>query len=200
MNLIFDTETTGLPDFKSPSDAPQQPHIVQLAMILTDAAGNEQAAVNVLIKPEGWTIPPEVTAIHGISQEKAELAGIPEALAVQLFLAFHVRCQRHVAHSLNFDRRIMRIAMLRYGMTREQCEEIDTVRGFCTMNQSREIISMAPTDAMMAAGRFSAKPPKLVEAYRFFFNEELEGAHDAMKDARGCARIFQHLQALKKAA
>jgi len=31
--LFYDTETTGLPDFKAPSDAPHQPRIIQLAVI-----------------------------------------------------------------------------------------------------------------------------------------------------------------------
>ena len=34
--LFYDTETTGLPDFKAPSEAQHQPHIVQLAALLVD--------------------------------------------------------------------------------------------------------------------------------------------------------------------
>ena len=31
--LMFDTETTGLPLWKDPSDHPDQPHLVQLALV-----------------------------------------------------------------------------------------------------------------------------------------------------------------------
>nr|WP_299241463.1 hypothetical protein [uncultured Halomonas sp.] len=34
--LFFDTETTGLPDWKVPSDSEHQPHLVQLAAVLAD--------------------------------------------------------------------------------------------------------------------------------------------------------------------
>ncbi|MEA3044540.1 MAG: polymerase subunit epsilon [Sphingomonadales bacterium] len=32
MILGYDTETTGLPAWHDPSDAPHQPHVIQLAM------------------------------------------------------------------------------------------------------------------------------------------------------------------------
>lgn len=200
MKLIFDTETTGLPDFREPSDAPQQPHLVQLAALLVDAAGTERGAVNVIIKPDGWIIPDEVAAIHGITTEMALRYGIPEKLAVRLFLALHAQCDTHVAHNLSFDRRIMRIAMLRAGMSKDQAKEIEAVNGACTLLATTKLVNLPPTDRMLAAGFNKPKPPKLSECIRFFFNEELEGAHDAMNDVRACKRVHFHLQSLKAAA
>lgn len=41
--LVYDTETTGLPDWHQPSDAPQQPHLVAAGEKLT---GKQFAKLN----------------------------------------------------------------------------------------------------------------------------------------------------------
>ena len=81
--LFYDTETTGLPDFKAPSEAPHQPHIVQLAALLVDPDSRQTiASMDVIVRPAGWTIPGEVAAVHGITTERAEAVGVQEKLAV----------------------------------------------------------------------------------------------------------------------
>ena len=60
MILFWDSETTGLPDFNLRARDPAQPHIVQLAAILTDDGGSVYESHNVIIKPDGWTITKEV--------------------------------------------------------------------------------------------------------------------------------------------
>ena len=56
MILVFDTETTGLPDFKKRSSDPSQPHLVQLALVQYNADGEETEHHSVIIKPDGWQI------------------------------------------------------------------------------------------------------------------------------------------------
>lgn len=83
--LFYDTETTGLPLFKEPSEHPDQPHIVQLAACLVDLDTRKTiASMDVIVKPNGWTIPAEVSAIHGITTEHAMDVGISEAMAIEL--------------------------------------------------------------------------------------------------------------------
>ena len=55
ITMFFDTETTGLPDWKSPSDAEHQPHMIQFASMLFRG---EQLlmSVNALVRPDGWSI------------------------------------------------------------------------------------------------------------------------------------------------
>jgi DNA polymerase-3 subunit epsilon len=87
MILAYDTETTGLPDFKNPSDAPQQPHIVQFgAMLINPITEQPMASVNLIVRPEGWTIPDEVAAIHGITQDVAMAVGVSETLVTQIYI------------------------------------------------------------------------------------------------------------------
>jgi DNA polymerase-3 subunit epsilon len=200
MILFFDTETTGLPNFKARSADPIQPHLVQLALIIAADDGTEVSATSVIVKPDGWTIPADVTAIHGISQERAMDEGIPEAAAVGMFLVNQGQCAVRAAHNESFDRRIMRIAMTRASMERDFIEMVEKRESFCTCNAAKPIINLQPTERMRAAGFNGAKPPKLEECIRHFFGEELPGAHDALIDARAAARLYFHLQTLKVAS
>lgn len=200
MILTYDTETTGLPDFKARSTDPIQPHLVQLALVTSDDGGAEIVASSVIIKPDGWTIPPEVTAIHGISHEQAMDEGIPEGLAVEMFIVAQGRAAIRSAHNESFDRRIMRIAMTRAGLERDFIEAIEGRASYCTCNSAKPIVNLPPTDRMLASGFNGPKPPKLEECIRHFFGEDLPGAHDALIDARAAARLYFHLQTLKAAA
>lgn len=200
MILTYDTETTGLPDFKARSADPIQPHLVQLALVISSDDGAEITATSVIIKPDGWTIPAEVTAIHGISHERAMDEGIPEAVAVGMFLVNQGQCAIRVAHNESFDRRIMRIAMTRSSLERDFIEAIEGRASYCTCNNAKPIVNLPPTERMLASGFNSPKPPKLEECIRHFFGEDLPGAHDALIDARAAARLYFHLQTLKVAA
>lgn len=74
--LFIDTETTGMLNFNAPAEDPSQPRMVQLAAILNDSGGNRMAELCCLIKPDGWTIPPAVQAIHGITTEQCDQFGM----------------------------------------------------------------------------------------------------------------------------
>ncbi len=192
MILFFDTETTGLPDFKSPSNAEHQPHIVQFAAILVDPiTRTERASIDVIVKPDGWTIPDEVAAIHGITNEIAMACGVDERTVADLFFSLREQAVVEVAHNASFDRRIMRIAALRHlGMTREMIEVSESGKVFCTMKAAQPIVNLPPTERMLAAGFKGPKQPKLSECIRHFFDEDLDGAHNALVDVRACARIY----------
>ena len=74
--LIFDTETTGLPNWGEPSDHPSQPHIVDIACSLFDPAGCEIERFDAIINP-GVEIPVEASNIHGITTEIAQQRASP---------------------------------------------------------------------------------------------------------------------------
>lgn len=58
-------------------------------------------------------------------------------------------------------------------------------------------MNLPPTERMRAAGFNKPKPPKLEECIRHFFNEDLDGAHDAMIDVAACRRVYFHLKTLE---
>lgn len=200
--IVFDTETDGLPAWKLPSDHQMQPHIVQFAGILYSDEHQELEVHNHLVKPDGWIIPPNM--IHGISHERAMDEGISEKEVTDIYRQYlrlpEGSSFRSVAHNLSFDQKIMRIAMLRYGLTRPEIETLELVPTFCTMRHATPIVNLPPTEKMIAAGFNKPKTCSLSEAIRFFFNEELDGAHDAINDVRGAQRIYRHLLALSASA
>lgn len=198
--LFFDTETNGLPDFKARSADPSQPHLVQLALVETDDDGSERESICVIVRPDGWVISPEMTAIHGISQERAMDEGVPEQHAAGLFLVAQARSRLRVAHNESFDRRILRIAMTRPGFERDVIEATEARQAYCTCNAAKPVVNLPPTDKMIAVGFTGPKPPRLGECIKHFFGEDFPGAHDAMIDARACARVYWRLQSLAKPA
>ncbi|KAG1311504.1 hypothetical protein G6F63_016316 [Rhizopus arrhizus] len=44
------------------------------------------ASLDVIVRPDGWIIPDEGAAMHGITTEHAAAVGVPESLALSLFL------------------------------------------------------------------------------------------------------------------
>ena len=87
MYLFFDTETTGLPrNYKAPvTDLNNWPRLVQLAWLFYDESGNKIAGNDIIIKPEGFTIPVESSRIHGISTERAMREGVSLTEVLQEF-------------------------------------------------------------------------------------------------------------------
>lgn len=185
--LFFDTETTGLPDWRAPSDAPQQPYIVQVAAMLNNEERKPMRRILSLIKPDGWIITDELTKIHGITTEMCEAEGRPLSGVLRELLDMMAEADVIVGHNVSFDMRMVRIA------TKRARIEVPEYQTFCTMKKSADIVNMAPTFNMVAAGLDKPKPPKLTEAYQHFFNETFE-AHNAMYDMEACARIYYHLK------
>lgn len=194
--LIFDTETTGLPLFKEPSEHPGQPHLVQLAAYLMED-GAEVDACDLIVRPDGWTIPDELSALHGISTERALDEGLPNIEVIERFASMAAGADMLSAFGFDFDRRIMRIAMLRAGWDKLSIDGWGAqFKTFCVMRPCTPLCKLPPTDAMMAAGRKTFKTPKLAEAVEILLGEKLEGAHNALHDVRATVRLFHLLHDL----
>lgn len=178
MKLFFDTETTGLVNWKVPFDE-QPERMVQLGMILTDDKLNTIHEVGLIIKPEGYLIPPFVSNIHGITNEMANNCGVPVYIALDLFSRFKQQSSEIIGHNIKFDKAIVASEFLRKSSKWEDKPE------YCTMLESTHICQLTGTRGY--------KWPKLSEAYQYFFNETLEDAHDALTDVRATVRIYKEL-------
>jgi DNA polymerase-3 subunit epsilon len=190
LGLFYDTETTGLPDFKAPSEAPHQPHIVQLAACLVDLDTRELiSGMDMIICPDGWTIPDDIAAIHGITTERAINEGVPEESALAVFMDLWSKSHTRIAHNEQFDARILRIALMRFENA-AIADHWKAGKAECTARLATPICKIPPTPKMVAAGFNKFKTANLGEAYRHFTGKELENAHSAMADVQGCMEVY----------
>lgn len=192
IGLFYDTETTGLPDWKNPSSGEQQPHIVQLGALLVDLDSRKVfSTLDVIVCPDNWDIPKDVVDIHGITRELAMDVGVSECTAVEMFFELWRGSQSRIGYNEAFDARIIRIASMRYLLNTSDIEawKEGKERAICA--------GRAAKADMKVTGRAM---PKLVEAYRHYKGVELAGAHSAMADARACMDVYFAIQDAAQAA
>lgn len=199
----IDTETSGLPDWKEPSESPQQPHICELAAIIYDDNGAELERFHAFVKPDGWDIDPEAQKAHGLSVEKLMDIGRDEASVVRDYLEFQQRADIRFGHNESFDARIIRCGIKRFAekpghhyaseqeLRDAMADEYRSRLSMCTMRLATDIVKLPPTPAM--GKRFKYKNPTLGEAFSYFFGQQMEGAHGAVADTENCARVFFHM-------
>ena len=185
--LFVDTETGGLTQPSLPADHPSQPQLVQLGVILADDQAHEIASAELIVRPDGWSIPDAAARVHGITTELAKAVGIPLTTVLSVFLNLRANADEIVAYNLDFDDLVMRAAIARTGRSPASP---GPSRRTCCMRLATPIVDLPPTAKMQAAGFLKNKPPSLTEAHQFFFSEGFKGAHGALADARACARIF----------
>lgn len=198
---VFDTETSGLPLWREPSEHPSQPHIASIAWGVFDGATTKLVQLrHHLVKPSGWEIPAEATAINGITQAMLAEYGRDPELVFGDFFDDAYSADVVVAHVASFDVRMLRIEAKRMPSRADMEAWTETVRPFCTAKASTEICKLPPTDAMLASGRRGFKTPKLQEAHEILIGKPFDGAHGALEDMLACARIYFALQQRKAAA
>ncbi len=196
LGLWYDTETTGLPLFDQPSEDPRQPHIVQFGAILVDMDTREELeTLDAIIRPDGWTVPDDVAAIHGITTERALAEGLPAADVIGQFMAMWASPFGQVVRAgfnEGFDARLVRIALFRH-VDEATADRWKAGLAIDLMKCVTPMCRLPATEKMIRAGRGKQfKSPKLSEAYEHFFGEKLEGAHSALVDARAALRIHWH--------
>jgi DNA polymerase-3 subunit epsilon len=182
MILVFDTETSGKANFRLPFDHPTQPHLVQLGAQLLDDSLFVRHQLDMIVRPEGFTIPVEAANVHGISQEMAEQIGLPLKVVLEAFAVLFNKAHTRVAHNIEFDYLVILAARQRSGVPFNKAQ-----KRFCTMQAMTPICNLP--------GNYGKpKWPKLSEAYKHCLGCELEGAHDALTDVKACASIYRWLR------
>ena len=143
--IFYDTETTGLPLFKEPSEHPDQPHVVQLAAKLVNLDSRKViATIDHIVKPDGWAIPDDVAKIHGITTEHALDVGLDESDVLVSFLSLWEQASIRIGHNEPFDARIVRIACMRHA-DEFMADKWKAGTSACTQILSTPILKLPPT-------------------------------------------------------
>jgi DNA polymerase III epsilon subunit-like protein len=184
---FFDCETTGVPakGLKWDADFEQFPHVVQLAWSLGD---KEKSYI---IKPDNYEIPPETTAIHGITTERAIAEGVPFAEVVDEFLADANAAPLVCAHNIYFDSSMLKANVLRYCGREYYDAHVEDA-----LHKGKRIDTMMKTIKFVGALYSNGRPgkyPKLEELYSKLFPGETFPAHDALEDIRALRRCVPEL-------
>jgi DNA polymerase-3 subunit epsilon len=186
MPFFFDTETSGLWNFKSDYKDTEQPFLVQVAGILDDGYENILGEFNFLVElPKDKEIHPKALEVHGITRDKTEKGGLPCELSATVFSYYLLCTDIIVGHNIKFDIAVMS-KYLHDSNFGPQVSELQNHKTRCTMLQSKGVCKLP--------GKWGYKWPKLEEAYRMLVDKDgFEGAHDAMADVRACREIYYKL-------
>jgi DNA polymerase III subunit epsilon len=184
--FFFDTETTGLPlDWKAPvDDFENWPRLVQIAWLVYDDEVKLIEKVSEIILPEGYRIPDEAAAVHGISTDRAYEEGVPLDDVLVKFIDSTKQCRDIVAHNMAFDEKIIKCELLRKSME----DPLHDKKMVCTMLASINLCKIPRMNGY--------KWPKLIELHHKLFGEGFEDEHDALADIEACARCFWKLREL----
>lgn len=188
--LFFDTETTGVPSADNPDF---KPALVQLGCILQDLESGLVLAEVKLIgnQPPGTLIPEPSQKFHGINNSMAARYGVHPDLIDVLLRALIAKANVVVAHNMEYDLKVVAANLPRSAALLEYKQH------FCTMVSNLYIVRAPVQDppkiyygmtSIPADAPF--EPPSLVKTYRHYFNDDFEGAHDAMADIRATRDVL----------
>jgi DNA polymerase III epsilon subunit-like protein len=171
--ILFDTETTGLPQPLSvPLD--RQPRIIEFsALKLDDKSLKEKDRINIMINP-GVPISAEITRITGIKQEDLEdkkSFGVHFRSLVDFFLGETIL----VAHNLDFDGKLLQFDLQRIG---REFTFPWPFRRICTVEASYPIKNYRLN---------------LGALYEIATGKKLQGAHRAINDTLALAECVRYL-------
>lgn len=181
--LFFDTETTDRLQFDAPHTDHRQPDAIQLAAILRDEDGREMSTINFILHTPR-RIEPGAEAIHKISKETSDRFGVTQVNGMYVLRDMLCNADIVIAHNIAFDRKVVNAAFFRCDIPEFPWESI---------TQHDTMLAGVNVCRLPKAMGRGFKWPKLSEIYRHFFQEDIDGAHDALVDVRATARVYDEL-------
>lgn len=185
--LIIDTETNGLFDFKKAADHADQPRLAELGMIYAGPDFRFQKEYTAFIKPDGWKMAPEATAVNGITDEMLEAKGIPVAQVLQVYTdAILGEGRVVISYGAQMDCKQMRGELRRADMD----DLFEITHNICAMRSVQA--------AKLGIKKLNGKPgyPRLVDVCAHFDLPPEAEPHRALGGAWALLPVVQRLHSL----
>lgn len=173
--MFLDTETSGIPysnDYTQLSKY-DNARLIELGYIIYNGDIME-LEYDSLVKPNNFIITNEF--VHGITQDNAinngkNLKEVLEKLYNDLQQVDAIIC-----HNIKFDMNILLSECYRINYT-DLIKLIESKNKICTMKLGKEYMNIS-------------KNPKLIDLYKFIFNEPVKQDHRSLSDCHICAKCY----------
>lgn len=181
---VIDTEGSGLFDFKKPADAPGQPRMAALGLILLNDTFEVESKRGWLIRPEGWTFDnnSEAAQKNGLTHERLMDEGVDVREALRPYGDAIDQRRIVVGFNVPHDLKTLRAEARYVGFPDRYMQ----TRYICVMQGCRSLV-----DARTATG--AKKAPRLEEACKHFGIDQGTGAHTGLGDAESALQILLKL-------
>lgn len=183
--FVFDTETSGLPirskkrklNYANLNNY-ENARIVSISYLILDNNNNIVEKNTYYIKPDNFEVSKKSQEIHGLTPEYLNDNGIN---INELFLKLNELFKNYnideiISHNIDFDINILKSELFRYNKNK-LLELIENIPTYCTMLEAQKKMNVS-------------KWPKLSEAYKYFYNENIINAHDAEYDTLHCYKVY----------
>ena len=195
LRCFIDTETTGLAinDNLPYTDLDNWPHLVQVALIIEDDNYGILAKRNMLLKPDGYSIPKSSSRIHGISNAQAVKEGEDRKQVIGFLDQVLGNSNIIIGHNVSFDLNVIKAEIIRVKgienalFSKKNHDVVDTMK----MGMNICKLSNLSLHTRMSQ---SYKYPKLDELYYKLFNKHFDNQHDAMADIQATHDCYYELK------
>jgi|UniRef100_A0A6C0AKK4 DNA polymerase III epsilon subunit-like protein len=188
--LIFDTETTGLPNKKYGGS--KYGYIVQISWIMIDLSTHKLLKTRdcIIRIPYNIKIPKEASDIHGITNKIMRQKGINIKPVLREIINDMRLSNVVVAHNINFDISFLKIESFRNGLG--NIYNTLHIKKYDTMFKGKIIADtyrISPT-----SGKKVLKVPKLLELHQKLFKTTPLNLHNSLIDIYVCLRCYYKLE------
>ena len=195
VKLFIDTETTGLPinDKVAYTNLDNWPYLVQVALIIEDDNYGILAKRNIILKPNGYSIPESSARIHGISNAQAVKEGEDRKQVICFLDTVLYNSDIIIGHNVSFDLNVVKAEIIRVKgientlFVKKKHNIIDT------MNLGVNVCKI-PNLSFYSSQSQPYKYPKLAELYYKLFNKHFDNQHDAMSDIQATYDCYYKLK------
>lgn len=192
--LVFDTETTGLPQSKiiSPDTLKLWPHIVQFSYVIYDTDANDivVSSDDIVKVGKDVVISEGSIELHGITSEISQSKGSNIIEIIDVFCNHLKSVDVLVGHNVTFDIKMVKVELLRliyndmsedksrkYKINLYDLSNFQNV--YCTLQNSIELCAIKTLDKF---GKEYNKYPKLVELHKYLFHSVPNNLHNSFND------------------